>query len=329
MSSVDRTTERRDGERLGNQPLPPVRSGILTSLRSRKTAEILMLLAPALILYFIFVLLPVGQSAYYSVFKWNGLEPLTNFVGLDNYRRALADPIFRRAIGHNGLIIALSLLIQLPLGLGLALMLNRKMLGRSALRMVVFAPYVLAEVIAGVAWSLILLPDGPVDAIMTKIGLGEYIQLWLADGEIVMYTMFAIITWKYIGFAVILFLAGLQGIPKELNEAAKIDGASGWQLTRGITLPLMGPTIRIWAFLSVIGALQLFDMIWVTTAGGPAQASNTMVTYLFDRGFQRFQFGYGSAVAVILFVISFIFALFYQRFVMARDVEGALTRRVG
>jgi raffinose/stachyose/melibiose transport system permease protein len=96
-----------------------------------------------------------------------------------------------------------------------------------------------------------------------------------------------------------------------------------------ITLPLIGPTIRIWIFLSVIGSLQLFDLVWIMTAGGPANGSNTMVTYLFDRGFQRYQFGYGSAVAVILFLISFVFSLAYQRFVMRRDTEGAVTRRVG
>lgn len=306
-----------------------VSPGALRAVRSRKTAEILLLLAPALILYVVFVLLPVAQSAYYSVFRWNGLEELDNFVGLANYRRALGDPVFHSALQHNAIIIVLSLTIQLPLGLGLALLLNRRMIGRSALRMVVFAPYVLAEVVAGVGWSLILQPDGLADWLLRSIGLGDLVQLWLGDVDVVLYTLFAVITWKYVGFAVILFLAGLQGIPRELIEAARLDGASGWQLTRRITLPLLGPTVRIWVFLSVIGALQLFDLVWVMTLGGPAGASHTMVTYLYDRGFQRYSFGYGSAVAVVLFVISFVFALLYQRFVMRRDFEGALTRRVG
>lgn len=329
MASVDRPAPRVAGERQAGGPLPGHRASRPAAFASRKAAEILLLLAPALGLYVVFVLLPVGQSAYYSVFRWNGLEPLDDFVGLANYRRALSDPVFHSALEHNAIIIALSLLIQLPLGLGLALLLNRRLVGRSALRMVVFAPYVLAEVVAGVAWSLILQPDGLADRSMAALGLGDQVQLWLSDVDIVLYTLFGVITWKYIGFAVILFLAGLQGIPRELSEAARIDGASGWQLTRSITLPLLGPTIRIWVFLSVIGALQLFDLVWVMTLGGPASASQTMVTYLYDRGFQRYSFGYGSAVAVVLFVISFVFALLYQRFVMRRDVEGALTRRVG
>jgi raffinose/stachyose/melibiose transport system permease protein len=123
----------------------------------------------------------------------------------------------------------------------------------------------------------------------------------------------------------ILMLAGLQGIPRELDEAAAIDGATRRQAIRYVTIPLLGPTIRVSVFLSIIGALQLFDLVWVTTQGGPVNASNTMATYLFDWGFRRFQLGYGSAVAVILFVFALIVALAYQRFVMRRDIEGAVT----
>jgi raffinose/stachyose/melibiose transport system permease protein len=137
--------------------------------------------------------------------------------------------------------------------------------------------------------------------------------------------MFFIITWKYFGFHMILLLAGLQGIPRELEEAAAIDGASRWQGIRYVILPLLGPTIRVSVFLSIIGSIQLFDLVWVTTRGGPVNASNTMAVYMFDRGFVRFQFGYGSAVAVILFLICFVLALAYQRWVLRRDTEGATT----
>ena len=128
----------------------------------------------------------------------------------------------------------------------------------------------LSEVVTGVAWLLILQPDGPVDQIMRALGLGDQVQLWLANPDIVLYTLFVVITWKYIGFAIILFLAGLQGIPREVVEAAQIDGATSWRVFRHITLPLLGPTIRTWIFLSIIGALQLFDLIWIMTGGGPA-----------------------------------------------------------
>ena len=295
----------------------------------RKRWEIGLFLAPAVLLYVGFVIVPMVMALFYSGFKWNGLDPLTRFVGLDNYKRALSDPVFLGAIWHNAIFILLSVVIQLPLAVSLALLVNRKMRGRATLRMILFAPYVLSEVITAVAWLLILQPDGPVDVLLQKIGLGHYVQLWLADGNLVLYTLFVVITWKYIGFGIILFLAGLQGVPKELSEAASIDGAGPWQITRHITLPLLGPTIRVQIFLSIIGCLQLFDLIWIMTLGGPANASSTMVTYIIQRGFQRSQFGYGSAVAVILFTISFAFALVYQRFVLRRDTEGAMTRMVG
>jgi len=144
----------------------------------------------------------------------------------------------------------------------------------------------------------------------------------------VLYTLFVVITWKYIGFGIILLLAGLQGVPPELHEAAAIDGATPWQVMRRVTLPLLGPTIRIWIFLSVIGSLQLFDVVWIMTEGGPANASSTMLTYLYFNGVQRVQFGYGATVSVVLFVISFLFALAYQRFALRRDTAGALTRAV-
>jgi len=140
--------------------------------------------------------------------------------------------------------------------------------------------------------------------------------------------MLFILTWQYTGFALILFLAGMSNIPDELTEAAAIDGASWWKTQRYITIPLLGPTIRIWMFLSLIGSLQVFDVIWV--ASSPAVrslgASNTMATYMVDHGFNERQWGYGNAIAVILFAISFVAALIFQRFVLRRDIEGAQTK---
>ena len=318
-ASIARTASRSEPGRRAGRP----RSSL------RKRVEIALFCTPALVLYVGFVIVPMGMALFYSGFKWNGLEPLNNFVGLDNYKRALNDDVFQGAVWHNLVFIILSLIVQLPLALGLALLVNRRIRGRGLLRTILFAPYVLSEVVGAVAWLLILQPDGPIDSMLRGIGLGRFVQLWLADGNLVLYTLFVVITWKFIGFAIILFLAGLQGIPRELMEAAAIDGAGPWKVTRHITLPLLGPTIRTWMFLSIIGSLQLFDLIWIMTLGGPAGASNTMVTYILERGFQRSQFGYGSAVAVILFIIAFTFALLYQRFVLRRDTEGAMTRMVG
>lgn len=313
----------------GPAPTPPAPIRRRRSSRVRKRIEIMLFAGPALVVYVAFVLVPVVLAAAYSFYKWNGYGPLQDFSGLENYRRALTDPVFIGAIGHNLFVVILSLVVQGPIAIGIALLLNRKLRGRTFFRVIIFIPYVLSEVIAGLSWRLLLQPEGPFDGLLHAIGLGSLKQLWLADSDIVLWTVFAILTWKYVGFAIILFLAGLQGVPAELEEAGRIDGATWWQIQRHITLPLLGPTIRIWAFLSIIGSLQLFDMVWVVTGGGPAGATTTMATYMVQYGFQRNQLGFGSAVAVILFVISLIFALLYQRFVLRRDLQGSLTRGVG
>jgi len=286
-------------------------------------------LAPAVLLYAIFVLVPVVQAAYYSLFKWNGLQPLTDFVGLRNYQVALSNGVFQTSIANNLLIVGLSLLIQIPFSLGLAVLLNRRFPGRALFRLIFFLPYVLSEAITGIVFRLMLQPGSLLDAGLQTTGLGGLTRDWLGDSTIVMITLFVIISWKYFGFHMIILLAGLQGIPRELEEAALIDGADRRQAFRHVTLPLLGPTIRVSVFLSMIGALQLFDMVWVMTGGGPLNASSTMAVAMFKAGFKSTQMGYGSALAVILFVLGLIVALAYQRFVLRRDVDGALTASVG
>ena len=301
----------------------PVRPG-----GRRKRLELVLLLTPATLLFAGFVLAPIALAAYYSFYNWDGYGPLTS-AGLSNYTSAITGSNFQHSVLHNLIIVGLSLVIQLPLSIGLAMLLNRNIKGRAFLRLVVFAPYVLSEAITAVVWYQLLQPNGFVDQVLISLGLGSQVHLWLASPSLVLYTLFVVITWKYIGFGIILLLAGLQGVPSELREVAALDGASSWQVTRHIVLPLLGPTIRIWIFLSVIGSLQLFDLVWIMTGGGPAEASNTMATYIYNFGIQKQQYGFASAVAVILFIICFAFALAYQRFVLRRDTEGALTRVVG
>jgi raffinose/stachyose/melibiose transport system permease protein len=294
----------------------------------RKRIELTVLLGPALVLFIGFVLVPIVFAAWYSLYNWSGFGPLSDFIGLQNYRGVLSGPVFHQSLLHNVIIAVLSVLIQLPISIALALLLNRRIRGQTFLRLAVFTPYVLSEATTAVLWLLMLGPGDFVDELMKAVGLGGLVHQWLASTSLVLYTLFFVITWKYIGFGIILLLAGLQGIPPELREAAAIDGATPWQVTRRVTLPLLGPTVRVWIFLSVIGSMQLFDVVWIMTLGGPANASSTMVTYLFFNGVQRVEFGYGAAVSVILFIISFLFALVYQRFALRRDTAGALTRAV-
>lgn len=314
----------------GPGPSPAPRQG--RRREGRKRLEILLMITPALVLFLGFVILPVILAAVYSLynlppaFQWDDLADPERFIGLQNYVRALTTPEFIHAIGNNFFILAMSLVIQGPIALAVALLLNRRMRGRGALRLLIFVPYVLAEVIAGLAFKLLLQPNGAVNAVLEAVGLGALTRNWLADPGIALWTIFFILTWKYVGFAILLFLAGLQGVPDELSEAAQIDGATWWQVQRYITIPLLGPTIRIWAFLSIIGSLQVFDMVWVTVAPTVrGMATETMATYMVQQGQFAGQPGYGSAIAVILFIISLVVALVYQRFALHRDLRGAIT----
>jgi raffinose/stachyose/melibiose transport system permease protein len=290
-----------------------------------KWLTIVLFLLPALVLYLVFVIVPIIQAAHFSLYKWNGLGPLDDFIGLKNYQVALASDVFWQGVSNNVLVIVLSLLLQIPFSLGLAVLLNRRFPGRAVLRLLFFVPYVLSEAITGIVFRLLLQPDAFIDSSLQGVGLEGLIQDWLGNTDIVMLTLFVIISWKYFGFHMILLLAGLQGIPREIEEAALIDGAGRWQAFRYVTLPLIGPTLRVSVFLSMIGALQLFDLVWVTTGGGPLDASTTMAVNMFKTGFVKQQMGYGSALAVLLFLCALVVALAYQRFVLRRDIDGAVT----
>ncbi|WIB60944.1 sugar ABC transporter permease [Curtobacterium sp. MCLR17_007] len=295
----------------------------------RKRVEIALLAGPATIMFVGFVILPVVLAAYYGFYKWQGYGTPTDFVGLDNYKIIFTDPDFRGVLWHNAFIVIGSLLVQGPIAIILALLLNQRIRGRGLIRVLIFVPYVISEVIVGTGWSLMLSSSGAANDLLQTLGLGALRNDWLSNPDIAIWTLLAIISWKYIGFAVILFLAGLQSIPEELFEAAQLDGAGYWQIQRRITLPLLGPTLRIWAFLSIIGSLQLFDLVYIiwgqyiaSTAG-----TSTMATYMVANGRNSGNYGYGNAVAVVIFLISLVIALVYQRFVLRRDTAGALTEK--
>lgn len=291
---------------------------------ARTAAEVLFFVSPALALFLLFVVWPIVKAAQFSLYRWKGFGPLDDFVGLQNYSSVLHDEVFRGAFSHNLFIVVGSIVLQLPLGLAVALLLNRRIRGQGLLRTIVFVPYVLAEVIAAVVWLQLLQPEyGAVDSLLSGVGVPVPEQGWLGSPDRALWTVLVVLTWKYLGLAVLLFLAGLQGVPQDVVEAAEIDGASWWQVQRWITVPLLGPTVRIWAFLSMIGSLQCFDMVWVLTGGGPANSTTTMATFLVNEGTKRHNYGIAAAASVILFVVALFFALAYQLLVLRRDTKGA------
>lgn len=305
---------------------PGGRRGMGSAWRQR--LEITFFVAPALVLFGMFVIWPMLKAVQMSLYRWKGFGPMVDFVGLKNYVSVLQNEVFTDAFVHNMFIVVGSIAVQLPLGLGIALLLNRKMRGQGALRTIIFVPYVLAEVIAGVVWFQLLQPQyGVVDTLLAAVGLHGPAQGWLGTPEYALWTVLVVLSWKYLGLAVILFLAGLQGVPDDLYEAAQLDGASWWQVQRKITIPLLGPTLRTWAFLSMIGSLQLFDMVWILTGGGPANATTTMATFLINEGTKRQNYGIAGAASVILFAVALIMALAYQHFILRRDTQPGSTRK--
>jgi len=292
--------------------------------RSMRTGlELLFFTGPALALFLVFVVWPIVKAVQFSLYRWKGFGPLSDFVGLDNYDAVLHNEVFTDALLHNLTIVVLSVIVQLPLGVAIALLLNRRMRGQGLLRTIIFVPYVLSEVIAGVVWFQLLQPQyGVVDSLLSAVGLEGPDQGWLGTPDYALLTVMVVLTWKYLGLAVLLFLAGLQGIPVDVVEAAQIDGASWWQVQRRITLPLLGPTLRVWAFLSMIGSIQCFDMVWILTGGGPANSTTTMATFLVTEGTKRQNYGIAAAASVVLFVVALVMALLYQLLVLRRDTRG-------
>ncbi|WP_460451899.1 carbohydrate ABC transporter permease [Alsobacter sp. SYSU BS001988] len=285
------------------------------SMRSGKLTAIALFLPPALLLFTIFVVLPIAEAAWYSGYNWNGFGSPKNWVGWDNYRFVFETRAFGLALRNNLLIIAVSLLIQLPLALTLALLLAEKFRGAVALRMLFFMPYILAEIATGLIFSFVYDGDyGLLAAIYRQFG-AEAPHL-LASPQTSMLAVLIVVVWKYFGFHMMLFIAALQGMDRNLIEAARIDGASRWQTVRLIIIPLLYPTIRLSAFFAVVGSLQLFDLVMPLTRGGPADSSQTLVSFLYSFGVMRMRVGFGSAVGVILFVICVTFAFTYKRWFM-------------
>lgn len=280
---------------------------------------LVLFLPPALLLFTIFVVLPVIEAGWYSAFNWNGYGRPTQWVGLANYFAVLQTRPFLLALRNNGLIIVVSLLVQLPLALSLAIILSRRFRGSVALRMLFFMPYVLAEIATGLIFSFVYDGDyGLLAAVWRGFGSDSPPHL-LADPDTAMLAILVVVVWKYFGFHMMLFIAALQGLDHSQVEAAQLDGAGRMQVLRYVVIPSLYPTIRLSVFFAIVGSLQLFDVVMPLTGGGPADSSQTLVTFLYTFGFTRMRVGFGSAVGVILFLICASFAFGYKRLVLRND----------
>ena len=283
--------------------------------RTQDRMTIGLFLLPGFVLFLVFLIYPIVSSVHYSLYNWNGIGPAVKFVGLDNFKQILSDQVFMKAAVNAALIVVLSLAVQLPLALALSIMVGRDLPGRAFFRMIFFMPYVLSEVITAIIWLSLFSPDperGLINALLILIPGGQA-QNFLGDTNVVMACVFVVLTWKYFGLHMLLDMAGLQNIPREIEEAAMIDGADRWQTVWYVTIPLLRSTLLTSVYLSVLGSLTQFNLIWIMTRGGPVNASEVMATYMYRYAFVRFQLGYGSAVALVMLAICLVFSVAYLR----------------
>jgi raffinose/stachyose/melibiose transport system permease protein len=289
-----------------------IRLGIARFLVSSRARAALLMLPPAVILFTLFVALPLVDAGYYSLFRWNGYGRPTDFVGLENFRTALEHTVFWQSVFNSLTVLAVSLFVQLPIALGLALLIYEKTPANTLFRLIFFLPFILAEIAAGLIWSFVFDGNSGIAAALFKaFGAGQIFIL--ADRHWAFFAITLVIVWKYFGFHMMIYIAALQSVPKELLEAARLEGAGRWAVVRHVQVPMIASAISVSVFFSIVGSLQLFDLVIPLTNGGPSNSTHTIVTYLYTFGLTRTRIGFGSAVGVMLFLAAVSAAVFYSR----------------
>ena len=306
-----------------SQPTSAPDAGGAAKCWSVRTAlPIALFLAPAIFFLVIFLLYPLVSSFQLSLLDWNGLGSGERFVGLDNWVRLAHDTLFWKALGNNLLLAFFSVLIQLPIALVLAVVLDEASKGSRALKILYFLPLLMSSVALGVLFKNIYDPNfGPINAFLSAVHLDGLVRDWLGDPKYALASVIVVICWQNIPFYMVLFLAGLSSFPRELGEAARLDGASEKTIFWRIKLPHLQGTIRTGAMLAIVGSLRYFDLIFIMTDGGPEGASELMATYMFRTVFSSFQLGYGSTVASAMFIIVTIVASLTMRVTRRYETE--------
>ena len=279
-------------------------------------------LLPPFILYLIWVVGPAFYSFYLSFTDWNGISPRLNFVGFLNYIKLFHDRVFYISLTNNFKWILIFTTVPVAIGLGLALLLDKPIKGARILKTTFFLPMAISLVAINVMWSWIYNPAfGLLNTTLKIIGLESFTQGWLADPKLVLYCILAAASWNHAAFVLVLFLAGLNNISPEFIEAAKVEGASSWNIIRYVTIPLLKPATVIVIVTTVVTSLRVFDIVNTMTGGGPFNSSNVLANFMFKESFHKYKMGYGSSIAVILFLMSLTFVFVYLRQIMKKEIE--------
>lgn len=266
------------------------------------------------LVYAIFVLYPVFGTLQLSFTNWDGFEPIRHFVGMANYVRMWKDPFFLKSLYHNLIWILIGTSLPIAIGLPLAVILWSGVRGFRVFRIIYFMPLVLSSVVVGIIWGWIYNPVfGIVNGFLRMIGLNSFTRAWLGDPSIALLALIIAAAWHYYGFCVIIFLAGLQNIDISLVDAAKIDGANSSQRFLYVIIPQMRNVLTMITLYTLIGGFKVFDIVFVTTQGGPAGATELLATYLYKQAFQVNYVGYAAAIAIFLAFLVIVVSVFFIR----------------
>ncbi|MBA3274170.1 MAG: sugar ABC transporter permease [Chloroflexia bacterium] len=274
-----------------------------------------LFLFPAFVLYAVFMIYPFFQAIYLSLTDWNGAEPVKNFVGLENYRTLWSDSLLWDALRHNLIWVAIGTIGPLAVGFLLAVLLASRPKGFTLFRTAYFLPQVLSPVVIGLVWSWIYNPlFGVLNVGLDRIGLEGWSRGWLGDPQWALYAVLMASMWAEVGFVFVVFLAGLQNVNRDLIEAATLDGANAWRRFWDVTLPQMANVVTVVAALLLIGGFSAFDIIFVMTGGGPANATDVIATYAYTEAFTQNNVGYASALTLVMTVITLVASVVFIRF---------------
>lgn len=284
-------------------------------------------LGPPLLIYLVWVIAPTFYTFYLSLTNWDSVSQMGSsgfrYVGFANYERLFQDPVFQISLQNNLVWLLIFITIPLTMGLALAMIFNGQIKGDRFFKVSFYSPMVLSFVVIGLIFSWLYHPrSGLINASLRAMGVGaRELPGWLADPELAIYAIIIAASWRQVGYVMLLYLAGLKNIDPSLLDAAQVDGANGWQLFRRVIFPLLTPTTVIVVVISIIDSLRAFDLVFIMTRGGPANASQVLANFMYIESFNNYQMGYGASIAVILFLISLAFIISYLYRMLQEEME--------
>ena len=279
-------------------------------------------IAPAFILFTLFIIVPTISSFYYSFTSWDGISPNVKFIGLANYREILTGARFRNALANTFILTLFISIFENAIALGLAMLVDSVKWWKNLFRSAFYIPVLISGIVGGFIWKIMYNYNfGPINSMLTSMGLENFKQDWLGNPKLTLIMVGVVLVWKGAGYYMIIYLASLQSVSTDVLEAAAIDGASPWQRFRTIILPLISGAFTINFTLSLINGLKVFDQISVMTDGGPGFTTETIVYLLYKVGFSEGRQGFGTAVGVVLLFIIIILNTIQQKFLKSREVQ--------